>query len=131
MASTPESKVKKEIRKILEAFEVKYIMPTTWGYGRRGPLDFNCSVPPFGRHLDIEAKSIYTDHPVTELQKEHMTQVKATGAPAIVIDETTVHLLPELLKCMMKKNWDPSQNLEYQPSTSTCCAPSSRTSRKR
>lgn len=131
MAGTPESKVKTKIRKILDEFGVKYIMPTTWGYGRRGPLDFSCSVPPHGRHLDIEAKSIYTDHPVTALQEEHISQVKETGAPAIVIDETTIHLLPELLKCMMKKSWTPAQNLEFQPSTSTPCAPSSNKSRKR
>lgn len=105
MAETPESKVKKKIRAILDAEGVYYVQPVTGGFGRNGPLDFGCSVPPFGRYLGIEAKSIYTKYGrkgATELQKEHIEAINKTGATTLVIDENNIHTLHEELKCLSR-----------------------------
>ena len=54
---TPEGKVKKEIKRVLDAFGVYYFMPVQMGLGAAG-LDFHC-VMRFGDHalaFFIEAK---------------------------------------------------------------------------
>lgn len=103
MASTPESKVKKQIRQILDEHGVYYTQTVTGGYGASGPLDFACSVPPRGLYLGIEAKSIKTAYGrrgATELQKENMRRINLTGAPTLVIDETNIHTLKGFLQCL-------------------------------
>ena len=45
---TPEGKVKKEIKRVLDAFNVYYLMPVQMGIGAAG-LDFHCVVR-FGDH---------------------------------------------------------------------------------
>ena len=53
--STPEGKVKRDVKKILHAFEgVYYEMPVPGGFGKSG-LDFTCGVN--GHALYIEAKA--------------------------------------------------------------------------
>lgn len=39
MATTPEGKVKKRVKEILDAMDAYYFMPTTAGYGRSGVPD--------------------------------------------------------------------------------------------
>ena len=55
MASTPEVKVKKQIRKLLETSGAYYAMPMGTGYGSSGVPDFLCCVN--GKFVAIEAKA--------------------------------------------------------------------------
>lgn len=106
MATTPEAKVKKSIRDILAKEDVYYTQPMTGGYGRSGQLDFVCSVPPHGRYLGVEAKSIHTKYGVTgvtALQQREIDSICRSGATAIVINEDNLELLRETIRCLKTK----------------------------
>lgn len=90
MASTPEVKVKKQIRKILEAQDIYYAMPIGTGYGNSGVPDFLCCVN--GCFLAVEAKA--GAGKTTALQEDHITRITNSGGVAIVVRETN---LDELL----------------------------------
>jgi hypothetical protein len=55
MATTPEGKVKNDIKKVLNARGVWYFMPSANGFGKVGVPDFICCWE--GRFLAIEAKA--------------------------------------------------------------------------
>ena len=40
MATTPEGKVKKAVRRVLDELGAYYVMPVTGGYGKQGAPDF-------------------------------------------------------------------------------------------
>ena len=93
MSATPEAKVKKQIRKILDAHGVYYAMPIGTGYGNSGVPDFLiCSG---GRFIAVEAKA-GTNKP-TALQEMHLDRIRAKGGIALVINETNMHQLKEVL----------------------------------
>ena len=101
MANTPEGKVKLVIRRILEDHRVYVRQPVTGGFGASGQLDFYACVPPFGRYLGIEAKSIHTSHGkkgATALQQREIDQINAAGGKALVIDETNFDTLREAIR---------------------------------
>ena len=101
MASTPEAKVKKAVREILIEFRCFVRQPVTGGFGSSGQLDFYNSVPPFGRYLGVECKSIYSSYGkrgVTALQQREIDEIRATGGTALVIDETNFDLLRSTLR---------------------------------
>lgn len=54
--NTPEGKVKKAVKKILDHFGVMYDMPVPGGYGK-SQLDFTCCIPPVGLFMSIETKA--------------------------------------------------------------------------
>ena len=55
MATTPESKVKDKIVKILKKHSVYYFFPATHGYGRSGVPDIICCYR--GQFVAIECKA--------------------------------------------------------------------------
>lgn len=70
--STPEGRVKKEVKKILAKYDIYYYMPVPHGFGRRGVGDFICCVA--GYFLAIETKKDKEE--LTELQEEDMKWVQ-------------------------------------------------------
>ena len=93
MASTPEAKVKKRIRAILDEHGVYYAMPIGTGYGNSGVPDFLCCVS--GQFVAIEAKA--GKGKTTLLQDAHIARIRDSGGEAIVINELTVEGLPGLI----------------------------------
>jgi pantoate kinase len=93
MAATPEVKVKKQIRKILDDMGVYYAMPIGSGYGNSGVPDF--LVCANGRFVGIEAKA--GKGKTTALQEAHLSRIRGAGGIALVINETNVDQLKELL----------------------------------
>lgn len=96
MASTPEAKVKAKIKKILAAHGVYYAMPIGSGFGNSGVPDFLCCVN--GNFLGIEAKA--KGNKPTALQYKHINNIKDAGGCALVVDESNVENLSEIIKLM-------------------------------
>lgn len=99
MASTPEGLVKKQVRKILDANGVYNRQPVTGGYGYSGQLDFYASLPPNGKFVAIETKSIKSSHKVTALQQREIDAILATGGIALVINENNINEVQEVIDC--------------------------------
>jgi pantoate kinase len=93
MASTPEVKVKKQIKKLLDDAGAYYAMPIGTGYGNSGVPDFLiCSG---GRFIAVEAKA--GDNKPTALQESHLQKIRAKGGIALVINENNLVDLKEVL----------------------------------
>ncbi len=102
MAATPEAKVKKQIRAILDAHGVYYAMPIGTGYGNSGVPDFLCCV--HGRFLAIEAKA--GKGKTTALQDAHIARIRASGGVAVVVNEGDLVALLDLI-LQLKGNHEP------------------------
>jgi ABC-type Zn uptake system ZnuABC Zn-binding protein ZnuA len=91
--TTPESKVKKAVTKILDAHKVYYFFPATHGYGRSGVPDiigvYN------GIFLAIETKS--GDNQPTALQFKNLREITKSGGVTFVINEDNINLISEFL----------------------------------
>jgi len=73
MASTPEGKVKDEIKKILNSYHgVWWFMPVMGGYGTSGIPDFIACV--MGKFLAIEAKATAKSK-LRPMQEKHITDI--------------------------------------------------------
>lgn len=93
MATTPEAKVKAQIRKILDTTRAYYAMPIGSGYGNSGVPDF--LVCHNGRFIGIEAKA--GKGKTTALQDAHLERIRAAGGLALVVNENNLDELKELL----------------------------------
>jgi pantoate kinase len=91
--STPEVKVKKQIRKILDELGVYYAMPIGTGYGNSGVPDF--LVCANGKFVGIEAKA--GKGKTTALQDAHLSRIRGAGGIAVVINEDNIQTLKEVL----------------------------------
>ena len=89
MASTPEAKVKKQIRKILEKMGAYYAMPIGTGYGNSGVPDFLVCFK--GSFIGIEAKAGAGN--TTALQEYHLSRIRGAGGTALVINEQNIDQL--------------------------------------
>jgi pantoate kinase len=89
MAQTPEAKVKKQIKAILDKHGVYYAMPIGSGFGNSGVPDFLCSVN--GKFMAIEAKA--GDNQPTALQQKHIREIRESGGIALVITGRNMGLL--------------------------------------
>lgn len=96
MATTPESKVKAKIKKILKDHGVYYAMPIGTGYGNSGVPDFLCCVN--GNFLAIEAKA--GKGTTTALQEKNLREIKEAGGTAAVIAEAQLEYLEQLVQLM-------------------------------
>jgi Holliday junction resolvase len=83
MPATPEVKVKKQIRKILDELGCYYAMPIGTGYGNSGVPDFLVCMK--GRFVSIEAKA--GKGKPTLLQEDNMRRIREAGGIALVINE--------------------------------------------
>lgn len=93
MASTPEVKVKKQIRKLLDELGVYYAMPIGTGYGNSGVPDF--LVCANGTFIGVEAKA--GKNKPTALQEEHMRRIRSAGGVAMVVNEDNINELREVI----------------------------------
>jgi pantoate kinase len=97
MAATPESKVKDKIKTILKKHGVYFAMPIGTMYGNSGVPDFLCCVA--GHFFAIEAKA--GKGTTTALQDKHIREIMAQGGTAMVINETNINELDELLESLV------------------------------
>lgn len=93
MASTPESKVKKKVRLILDAIGAYYVFPQTGGFGNSGMPDILCCIN--GRFVGIECKA--NGGKVTRLQQSHLDEIEMRGGVALIVNENNLESLEQLL----------------------------------
>ena len=93
MATTPEGKVKNQVKKILDKHQAYYFMPATGGFGRSGIPDFVGCLN--GVFFSVECKA--GKGIPTALQEREMRNIKNAGGYAWVINEANVEELSTLL----------------------------------
>jgi len=109
MASTPEAKVKKAVRQVLDSLGAYYVMPVTSGYGNSGAPDFLICLQ--GRFVGIECKA--GKNKPTALQELNLKKIKDAGGVALVVNETNVVNLNSLLSG--ERNEDETISSEQNP----------------
>ena len=92
--ATPESKVKKKVKKILDDLGAYYFSPMATGYGRSGVPDIIACYK--GKFIGIECKS--GDNKPTLLQLRNIDDIKRNQGLAIVINEDNIESLLALVK---------------------------------
>ena len=100
MASTPEAKVKKAVRKLLDSIGCYYVMPVTGGYGAQGAPDFLVCCN--GKFVGIETKA--GRGKTTLLQDLNLQKIRDAGGVALVIYETDLETLKETLYKLQLEN---------------------------
>ena len=93
MATTPEGKVKKAVRQVLDGLGAYYVMPVTGGYGKQGAPDF--LVCHKGLFFGIETKA--GKGKLTTLQEINLQKIIEAGGVSLVVREGDVQYLPSLL----------------------------------
>jgi hypothetical protein len=93
MAQTPEGKVKKAVRQVLDGLGAYYVMPVTGGFGRQGAPDFLVCLE--GKFFGIETKA--GKGKLTLLQEMNLKRIIDCGGVALVVREGDVKYLPSLL----------------------------------
>lgn len=94
--ATPEAKVKAKIKALLKEHNVYYAMPIGTGYGNAGVPDFLCCAG--GTFLAIEAKA--GKGTTTALQEKNLRQITECGGTALVVNESNLTMLGEVLKSL-------------------------------
>jgi hypothetical protein len=92
MAETPEKKVKKRVRAVLDKMGAYYVMPVTGGYGNSGAPDFLVCLR--GRFIGIETKA--GKGKTTALQDMNLAKINSSGGVALVLREEDVADLEKL-----------------------------------
>ena len=100
MASTPEAKVKKQIRAILDEYGAYYAMPIGSGYGNSGVPDFLVCYK--GWFIGIEAKA--GKGKTTALQDMNLEKIEKAGGMTMIINEFNLAGVNNLLNTI--KNLD-------------------------
>lgn len=93
MATTPEGKVKKSVRQVLDGLGAYYVMPVTGGFGKQGAPDFLVCLE--GKFFGIETKA--GKGKLTLLQEMNLKKIIDCGGVALVVREEDVKYLPSLL----------------------------------
>lgn len=93
MATTPEGKVKKGVRQVLDGLGAYYVMPVTGGYGKQGAPDFLVCYQ--GKFFGIETKA--GKGKLTALQELNLKKIIDCGGVALVVREEDVKYLKSLL----------------------------------
>jgi hypothetical protein len=89
--STPESKVKKAVKQILDGRGAYYVMPVTSGFGNSGAPDFLVCYR--GRFIGVECKA--GTGKVTALQQDNLDRIVKNGGTALVINESNIDSLSQ------------------------------------
>jgi Holliday junction resolvase len=92
--ATPESKVKKQVKKILDDLGAYHFSPMMDGYGRSGVPDIIACYK--GKFIGIECKS--GNNKPTLLQLRNIEDIKRNQGLAIVINEGNIESLLALVK---------------------------------
>ena len=99
MAMTPEAKVKKRVKAILDELEVYHFSPMQNGMGRAGIPDIVACY--CGKFIGIECKA--GDNKPTALQERELNRILEAGGEAYVINEENIEQLREELIWMKKR----------------------------
>lgn len=99
MAATPESLVKKNVRKVLDQYEVYHFSPPANGYGRVGIPDIICCVN--GYFVAIECKA--GKGKTTTLQDRELAGIIEAGGVALVVNEDGVDALHHLISSIKNR----------------------------
>lgn len=91
---TPEGKVKKQVKKILDDVGAYHFSPMTAGYGRSGVPDIIACYK--GKFIGIECKAGKNEP--TLLQKHNMKLINQSGGLSIVVNEGNIESLLTLVK---------------------------------
>jgi len=91
---TPEAKVKKQVKRILDIVGCYYFFPQTGGYGSSGVPDI--VVCHKGKFIGIECKA--GNNKLTELQKHNINLINNNKGLAIVVNESNIEELITLMK---------------------------------
>jgi hypothetical protein len=90
---TPEKRVKVVVRRLLDELQAYYVMPVTGGYGTQGAPDF--LVCHRGKFIGIETKA--GRGKTTALQDMNLQRIRTAGGVALVVYETDIEMLREVL----------------------------------
>jgi len=93
MASTPEKKVKDEIKKLLNLHNAYYFSPVTGGFGTSGVPDIVACIK--GKFIGIECKA--GKGKPTALQEKNLMNIMRTGGTAVLVNEHGVESLKMFL----------------------------------
>jgi len=93
MASTPESKVKANVRKILDDLKIYHFMPPANGFGRAGIPDIIGCMG--GRFIAIECKA--GKGQTTALQDRELNAILNHGGTVFIAREDNLEDLQQLL----------------------------------
>ena len=99
MASTPEGKVKKAVKAVLDELGIYHFSPFQAGMGRAGIPDIICCCN--GRFIGIECKA--GKGKTTALQDRELDAIHAAGGFAFVVRETNIAELKERLLWLRTK----------------------------
>lgn len=99
MAATPEVKIKKRIRDVLNKHNVYYAMPIGTGYGNSGVPDFLCCVE--GKFLAIEAKA--GNNQPTALQLKNLKSIQEGGGVTMVINDANIDSFDGFISLLKEK----------------------------
>jgi len=91
---TPEGKVKRKAIAELQKLGMYIFFPATGGFGRSGIPDIVCCYK--GKFIGIECKA-HGNKP-TALQQSNLQEIVNNGGIAIVIDETSVFNLKQIIE---------------------------------
>ena len=91
---TPEAKVKKKVKKILDDIGAYHFSPMTAGYGRSGVPDIIVCYK--GKFIGIECKA--GEGKPTLLQLRNIDDIKRNGGLAIIVNEGNIEALLTLVK---------------------------------
>lgn len=93
MAMTPEAKVKKRIKEILNTMGAYFLQPIGTGFGANGAPDIVACYKGF--FIGIEAKA--GKGKTTALQELNLKRIEGMGGLALVINEANASQLEELI----------------------------------
>ena len=102
MAMTPEAKVKKKVKEILDEQQVYHFSPMQNGMGRAGIPDIIACHG--GKFIGIECKA--GSNKPTALQERELNLILNAGGEAYVINEENIEQLREELIWMQKHSRD-------------------------
>jgi hypothetical protein len=91
--ATPESKVKKRVKKILDDLGAYHFSPMATGFGRSGVPDIIACYK--GRFIGIECKA--NGGKPTALQTKNLNNIALNGGYSVLVDESGVGSLEMML----------------------------------
>jgi Holliday junction resolvase len=100
MALTPEAKVKKKVKEILDQMGVYHFSPMQNGMGRAGIPDIIGCLD--GCFIAIECKA--GKGTTTALQERELTRIQNAGGYALVVNETNINQLWEIKEWITNKH---------------------------
>ena len=99
MSITPEGKVKKAVKKVLDDCGAYYFFPVTGGFGRSGVPDIICCID--GKFVALECKA--GKNTTTALQDREIDLIRKNKGLALVVNEDTVDTLPEFIQFIKER----------------------------